>query len=86
MCCNGCPAFNNRVMYQNHSGVSPSILNGGGEDDGDVTATECKNCLTSKSRKPNFFEVDSNLTVLQGQHRSGDETEMETSPVTHVVS
>ena len=52
MCCNGCPAFNNRVMYQNHSGKLPGQNAGadgimGDGNEGDVTATECKNCLTS---------------------------------------
>jgi hypothetical protein len=64
MCCEGCPAYNNRVMYQssssgvagggkrsaaNKAGTVLMELSAAGEEgDGEVSAMECFNCQTSE--------------------------------------
>lgn len=62
MCCEGCPAYNNRVMYQhsssnaigkrsaaNKAGTVLMELSAAGEEgEGEVSAMECFNCQTSE--------------------------------------
>ena len=52
-CCEGCPAFNNRVMYQPASGDKAKGRahdpTGSEPGDGEVTAMECFNCSTRES-------------------------------------
>lgn len=74
MCCNGCPAFNNRVMYQNPTPGPNGTA--GDANDGDVTATECKNCSTRAFRFVPFSYLDANSLCCVGTtplwRRDGD--------------
>lgn len=59
-CCQGCPAFNNRVLYAGGKGAKAGE---GGDDDGDG-GMQCFNCETSKYSGPWRWMVPRSEQVL----------------------